>query len=297
MSVAVTPLSVIVGTRQGWPAIQPCIDALLPQVREVGGEMVVADGSGWPAPDLGQLVRWLKLPTSMSVFQLRHEAYRAAGGSIVAQTEDHCRVAPGWCSRILDQHARHPEAVAIGGALDNGTGEHLIDWAAFVVTQIPYVAPLPTGPVERTTGAANISLRRDAVNRLSNNDGFGTVELFASADLLRGGILLQDDQRIVYHDQSMGIVGTSAIEFHNGRALGGLRRRVMDRRDWLRVAGAGLLPFYRSGRAVRMAFQKRVPRGAVVGAIPWIVWLELCTSAGELIGYASGPGDSPKQLR
>jgi hypothetical protein len=102
---------------------------------------------------------------------------------------------------------------------------------------------------------------------------------------------------VILHDQSLGFVGTTAIEFHNGRTIGGFRRGIMDSRDWVRVAGAGVLPFYRSARAIRAAFGKRIPRQAVVTAIPWVLWLELCTSAGELLGYASGPGDSANRLR
>ena len=52
---------------------------------------------------------------------------------------------------------RDEEAAAIGGAVDNGTGTKPIDWAAYIVTQYPYAAPLPRGRVSRTTGASNIS--------------------------------------------------------------------------------------------------------------------------------------------
>jgi hypothetical protein len=292
------PLSVLVATRQGWPAIAPCIEALIHQVRDVGGELIVVDASGRDAPDLDAPVRWLPQPTSMSVFQLRQTAYGESRGEIVAATEDHCRVMAGWCRRILDLHAAHPEAAAIGGALDNGTTSNLIDWAAFIVTQAPAVAPLPHGPVERTTGAANVSLKRRAVERLPSHDGFGTIELFDTAEVAPGDeILLQDDSLVVLHDQSMGFVGTSAIEFHNGRTLGGFRRQFMSGRDWTRVAAAGVLPLYRSAQMVSIASRKRIPKRSLVAAIPWIVWLEYCTGVGQLLGYATGPGDSPSKLR
>ncbi|HEY7131044.1 MAG TPA: hypothetical protein VH440_02275 [Candidatus Limnocylindrales bacterium] len=285
-------------TRRGWPAAEPAIAAILAQLPDVGGELVVADASGRPAPDLGATVRWLSCPTSMSVFQLRSEAYAAARGELVAQTEDHCRVTPGWARRILELHEQWPNAAAIGGAVEQGDGREPIDWAAFVVTQLPYIAPLANGPVDRTTGATNLSLTRRGVARLPSHPDIGTIELFDSAALRDGGdILVQDDSFVVLHDQSLGVAGTSVIEFHNGRTIGGFRRRAMDRRDWGRVALAGVLPFYRSARAIRAARHKRVPGDALRQAIPWIVWLQLCTSAGELVGYALGPGDSPQRLR
>ena len=204
---------------------------------------------------------------------------------------------PGWCRRILDVHAEHPEAAAIGGAVENGTTDRLMDWAAFIVTQAPALAPLPNGAVQRTTGAANVSLKRRAVERLPSHDGFGTIELFDLAEVAPDGeTLLQDDSFVVTHYQSMGFVGTSSVEFHNGRTLGGFRRRYMDGRDWARVATAGVLPLYRSARMVSLASRKRMPRRSLIAAIPWIVWFEYCTGAGQLLGYAAGPGDSPSKL-
>jgi Glycosyl transferase family 2 len=292
-------LSIIIATRRGWPAMEPALDSVSDQAAAVGGEVLILDASGLPGPpDLAPHVRWISRPTHESVFAMRAAGLRQATGDIVAVTEDHCRATPDWCRRILEGHAAHPEAAAIGGAIDNGTGTKPIDWAAFIVTQFPYAAPLPRGPVPRTTGASNISLKRWAVERLPEPAEDTPIALLDSATISTDGeILVSDDTILVWHDQSLGFVGTTAIEFHNGRTIGGFRRGIMDQRDWVRVAGAGVLPFYRSARAVRAAFGKRIPRRAVVTSIPWVLWLQLCTSAGELLGYASGPGDSANRLR
>ena len=292
------PLSVIVVTRQGWPAISPCIDALVDQVRGVGGELIVLDASGMAKPELGPPVRWLSKPSSMSVFQLRQAAYGETRGNIVALTEDHCRVPSDWCEWILRQHADHPEAIAIGGAVDNGTRDHLVDWAAFFITQIPFVAPLDNGPADRITGPANLSYKRAALERMPDHGSFGAIELFDSMTLRRDDdVLLLDDSHPVLHDQSMGFGPTTAIEFHNGRTLGGYQRMRMDRRDWLRIAGFPVLPIYRSARTIRMALTKRVPKATLAASLPMVVWLQYSAGAGELLGYALGPGDSPRHLR
>ena len=292
-------LSVIIPTRRGWPATEPALASVADQAAAVGGEVLIMDSSGLPAPSgLAPHVSWVPRPTDESVFKLRAAGYQLARGEIVAVTEDHCRATPDWCRRILERHAEHPEAAAIGGAVDNGTPDHPIDWAAFIVTQFPYAAPLPNGPVKRTTSATNLSFKRRAVDRIPKHAEFGAMEIFDTGAILSDGdVLFQDDSIVVLHDQSMGFGGTSATEFHNGRLLGGFRRGIMDGRDWLRIGAAGIMPFYRSARAVRVALGKRLPRQAVVSAIPYVVWLELCTSAGELVGYASGPGDSPSRLR
>lgn len=292
------PLSVIVATRQGWPAIRPCIEAVLPQVRDVGGELIVVDASGLDAPDLGAPVRWLSQPTTRSVFQLRQTAYGETRGEVVAQTEDHCRVAAGWCEWTLRRHREHPEAIALGGAVDNGTREHLVDWAAFFITQIPFAAPLVNGPADRITGAANLSYKRAALERMPDHGSFGAIELFDSLTIRRDGeVLLLDDSHPVLHDQSLGFGPTSTIEFHNGRTIAGLRHRQMAGRDWLRIAAFSGLPAFRSIRTVRIAWTKRVSKATLVASIPLIVWLQYCSWAGEMLGYATGSGQSPRRLR
>lgn len=292
------PLSVIVATRQGWPAIAPCVDALVEQVRAVGGELIVVDSSGRASPELATHVRWLSKPTSMSVFQLRQSAYGETRGNIVALTEDHCRVPSGWCEWIIRQHAERPDAIAIGGAVENGTRDHLVDWAAFLLTQVPFLAPLENGPTERITGPANLSYKRAALERMPDNGSFGSIELFDSATLRRNDdVLLLDDSHPVLHDQSMGFGPTTAVEFHNGRTVGGYQRMRMGRRDWLRVAGFPVLPIFRSARTLRLALTKRVPKATVAASLPLIVWLQYSAGAGELLGYALGPGDSPRRLR
>ncbi len=293
------PLSVIVATRQGWPAIRPCIEAAEAQVGAVGGELLVLDASGTAGPeDLPSHVRWLPRDRSLTVFQLRRMGYDESRGEVIAQTEDHCRVPSGWCDWILCQHQEHPEAIAIGGAIDNGTRDRLIDWAAFFVTQTPFVAPLANGPADLITGAANVSYKRAALERMPDHGLFGTIELFDNPSVRRDGdMLLLDDSHPVMHDQSIGFGPTSAIEYHNGRTIGGFRRAQLGRRDWLRVAVFPVLPLFRSARTARIAWTKRVPRSRLVASIPLIVWLQYCAGAGELLGYAAGPGDSPRHLR
>ncbi len=291
-------LSVIVATRQGWPSIEQAIGDLVEQVEEVGGELIVLDASGREPPALPGHVRWLQQPDDLSVFQLRERGYREATADVVALTEDHCHVMPGWCRRILELHSAHPEAAAVGGSVANGTRDSDIDWAAFLVTQLPYTAPLPDGPSPWVTGPANLSLKRRAIERLPDNKGFGTIELFDQSALLApGDVFWLENGLVVDHYQSLGFGGTSVIEFHNGRALGGFRRRAMSWRDLVRVLAMPLVLGYRIVRTIRMARTRQVPSSAVRAAAPAIAWLHACASAGELVGYVLGPGDSAQRLR
>jgi hypothetical protein len=287
-------------TIRGWPDARLPIDAVREQVAHVGGEIVVVDGSGRPPPavdDVGPDVVWLSRPRE-SVFQMRAAGYAVCRGEIIAVTEDHVAPAPDWLERILAAHARHPEAIAIGGVVENGTTDHLIDWATFIVTQGPFIGPLPNGPADRIAGAATVSYKRAILDRLPAHGALGAIELFDTAEMRRPGeTLVNDDSIRVSHHQSMGVGGTTASQFHNGRAIAGFRRRHMTSGDWLRIVGFPVLPLYRTARSARIAWGKWVPRPVVIVTLPLMAFLHYAQATGEVLGYLGGPGSSPRRLR
>ena len=159
------PLSVVIGTGEGWPYVRDLVRALRPEIEGVSGELLIVDGSGGAAPpvtDLGAHVRWLSRDAA-SVFALYAIGLREARGEVVATTEDHALPRPGWCAAIVAAHAAHPEAAAIGGAIENGSTDALIQWASYFTTQGPHMAPLGDRVVPMTTNEANVSYKRSAV--------------------------------------------------------------------------------------------------------------------------------------
>jgi hypothetical protein len=54
---------------------------------------------------------------------------------------------------------------------------------------------------------------------------------------------------------------------------------------------------WRTIRIVRTGLAKRRLRGKVLASAPWTLWLELSQGLGHLLGYALGPGGSPRHLR
>jgi Glycosyl transferase family 2 len=292
-------VSVLVPTIRGWPDVRLPVEATRAQVAGVGGEIVVVDGSGRPAPGpevVGPDVRWISRPGE-SVFQMRTAGYAACRGDIVAVTEDHCEPAGDFVERILAAHAGQPDAIAVGGSVVNGTTDHLVDWATFIVTQGPFIPPILNGPTDRLLGAA-ISYKRAALERRPDHGALGAIDLFDAAEMRRpGDVLVNDDSIRVHHFQSMGVGGTAAAQFHNGRTIAGFRRRAMARGDWVRVVGFPLLPLYRTARSVRIAWGKQLPRSVVLVTIPIMAFLHYCQAAGELVGYVAGPGTSPQRLR
>ena len=295
------PLSVVVGTTEGWPYVKRVLDAIRGDAEALGVELIFVDGSGNPAPpleDVGRQVRWLT-SNADSVFKLYTQGLREARGEVIATTEDHAIPRPGWCAAILRAHAEHPEAAAIGGAIENGSGHSLVDWASYFITQGPHMAPLGNRQVSMTTNEANVSYKRWAVAELDDNDGLGFMAILHNKRLAaQGAILRVDDRMVVDHLEAVGLRATSSLHFHNGRSISGfVRRNGMTREHWLRAAAALLLPIYRTGRAVRVGMGKGRMRGRLLASVPIALWLDYCGAAGHLIGYVAGEGESPGHLR
>ncbi len=301
------PITALIASIRGWPEAREAVRRINPQVHTCGGEFIVADGSGNEPPsaaqmdELGGPIQWLSLP-GKSVFQLRLAGYRAARGEVVAITEDHVYVEPDWIQRVIEVHRRHPNAGAVGGAVYNHTDQKLVDWAAFFLTQGPFMPPLDNGVAERISGPANVSYKKRVLDRLKGvgDDEQGIIDFLELPDALEGEELVADDSIRVRHNQSQGLLRTSLAEFDNGRTIAGYRRREMTKGDWMRIASSPVLPAYRAVRQMRIVRAKKQQPGMtgsrMAQVLPAHLWFQYCAMAGELLGYATGPGDSPKRL-
>jgi hypothetical protein len=292
-------ISIVVATVDGWPETEAAVASFEIAASAVAGEVIIADGSGRVAPPRGALrtvTTWLQRDGE-SVFQLRAAGYRAAKAPIVAITEDHCKVPPDWARRMLDAHAANPEAVAVGGSVANGATQHAIDWASFLAVQVTQMTPIPNGPSDRLAGAVNVSYRRTVLSAIDDFDGLGAMDTLHQRELLAGGgAMIADDSIRVLHDQSLGWAGTIRIHYHAGRTFTGFVRRRMDMAGRARLAGVLVIPYARFARAIVIGRRKGY------GPILWRTWplillLYIVQGAGQVIGFAAGPGDSPRKVR
>jgi hypothetical protein len=290
------PISVVIPTASGWPAARLAIDTILPQLRANGGQLVVADVSRRPPPpELAGAgdVAWLSTPGEW-IIRARRAAYDHADGEIVALTEDHCTVAPDWIERILDAHRRDPEAAALTGAIENGTPDHLTDWALYLMAHVRLAPPLPAQP--DLVGKTNVSYKQ-AVLRTMPRHGPGSVEdLFNQYLRRRGARIVADDRIRVAHHQCATPAQLAELQFHNGRMIGGLRGTAMDGTDYLRMLLPGPLAAYRLMRTARVSLERDLPRQTVLASLPMIGLMQIVHALGESVGYLRGPGHSPLHL-
>lgn len=292
-------ITLTVATVQGWPAIATALNTLRVAAEVVGGEVIVADGSGGKAPaadQVGSIVRWGSHPGE-SIFQLRYRTYGAARGAVVAVTEDHVHVPPDWASRMIEAHQRHPEAAAIGGSVTNGATASIMDWASFLIVQASVAAPMRSGPSNRLSGAVNVSYKRSALERLDTYQGMGAIDVLHQRELAhQGALLLNDDTIRVSHVQPLGFRGATVINYHAGRTISGFRRKRMNAIQVARILGAPLIPVARYIRTVALL----APKGygsVLIRSTPAILWLLYAQGVGQFIGYVAGAGESPRHVQ
>ncbi len=299
-SVERPPLSVVISNTQPWPEVRPCLDSLHSQAQTIGAEIILADSSGQGLPDVPDSsypeVTWLKAPGA-SVFQLRALAIAHARGEIIAVTEDHCVPQPGWCEQILKAHKDYPEAAAIGGAVENGATASLVDWAGFFINNARFMLPIQCGECEHISLQANISYKRRALpDRFPD---YGIVEhLFNRALREKGEKLVADDQIVVKHVQSLGLLDSCTINFHSGRSVTGFRLRHMHSGErLLQLPRCFIVPLVRLWVTLRLVLRKRRFVGQLLASIPIMACILSFVAAGEFVGFIAGPGNSPQRLQ
>lgn len=292
-------LSVVIATGKPWPEVRACLDSLRDQARALDVEILLVDGDGEGLPEAAARtypnVRRLRR-AGASVFALRAWGLSEAAGDIVAITEDHCRVPPDWCERILRAHHEHPEAAAIGGAVENAATDHLMDWANFALVFSPFLPPIRDGESEEIALQANISYKRRVIPE--DMGRLGMMEFLFNRQLReRGEILVADGRIIVHHDQSHGFLGTLAMHFHNGRSIAGFRLPDLSGPGRVaRVLSTALLPPFLFYSTLRNVGRKKRLTGGILASVPLLAPLVVCHAAGELVGYLMGPGDSPRHI-
>jgi hypothetical protein len=292
-------LSVVIATTHPWPNSQECLEILLLQIAGIDAEILLADSSGIglpePVPEHLKSIRWIKAP-GVSVFHLRAIGTSAATGRIIAWTEDHCRPAADWCEKILDAHSAHPELAAIGGSMENGSTSTTGDWANFLTTFAPFIAPIDFAKTDRVPPPANISFKRLAIP--PGEIGPGEIEFVIKPQLQKERSIGVDDRIVVRHIQSRSFFESAVMHFHNGRSTSGLIASQLSRESRRqRLRHCFRLPQAIVRNVTEPLAGKTSVEEPLRRALPAIRLLAICHAAGEFCGLAfRTAGSSPTRL-
>jgi hypothetical protein len=288
-------LSLVVATRDGWPRYKPYFDHHRREIESVDGELLVLDGTNLPPPPqdaIGPNARWISRPGN-SVLALRALGYPEARGEIVAISEDHTRVPVGWAAAILECHAEHPEAVAIGGSVENGTSRSYVEWADFFCGHDREIPPVGRARRAGLLGLTNVSYKRAVLARNRPLAGVGVNDAVFQRELARAGeVMLLDDRIRCEHEQPLTFKSATRLLYHAGRMGAGGRRQRLNPAEVGRIIVTPLSPLYLTARLGVWLAMRRHHRVRFLVGIPAIMWFYGARAAGELVGYAAGPGKS-----
>jgi hypothetical protein len=284
-------LSIVIGTSDAGPEFDRSLASVREDACTSDAEIIVIDARPEAREHIDDGVIWLAAPGA-SVFRQRVAGLARAKGEVVAVTEDHCWVRPGWCRRILAAHNEHPDVTVIAGSMENGATAFALDRALFAMTAWPFVTPLGPERNARPPTAANITLKRRALGAGLVDEGW--FELIFARDAFLAGDCVVDEGIGVVHDKSFGAVGAISAVFHNARSSSGLVVGTLSpARRVRRLARAVLvLPFSLTITTLLHARSKPSLRGDVRGlaAVPVLALVHM---VGEIAGLMRGAGASP----
>ena len=112
------PLSVVVATKDRSSRLESLLEALETQTigRKAFELVVVDDGSTDSTPQVlnGRADRVIRHETATGPAIARQAGWHAAGGQLIAFTDDDCRPEPDWLEQALIAHAAAPGAIVQG---------------------------------------------------------------------------------------------------------------------------------------------------------------------------------------
>ena len=289
MEAPVGPISVTVASNRSLELLGACLASLLPQCSAHGAEVIVVRSA--PAAEIDRLardwpgVRFLAAPMDASIPVLRGMGLAAAGGELVALTEDHCVAAPGWLDALME--AAGNGVVAVGGGMGNAQVHRAVDWGAYFSEYGFFDAHRPPGD-DRLLTAANVAYRRQVLEEITAGALAGDWENVLHGRLVARGLTTRFAPRaVIRQNRTYELASFCRDRYEHGRDYA--RARVAEEAGtnrWIRLMSCLPLPVILSLRVARAA--GRGTPGAFLRALPATFTFLAAWSLGEAVGYLSG---------
>lgn len=298
-------ISVIVTVVSGKEALRDNLKVLTAQMNEINGELIVPyDQWSDDILDLAgefptvhfHLIEDLGLAVSSGVSAHQHRLYdrrravglRLARGKIIAFTEDHAVPSKDWCHQQLRLHKETPYEV-IGGAIENGV-DRPINWAWYYCDFGRYGRPFSDGEAEYISDV-NVSYKRGAlvlVEDLWQEAYSETTIHWALRE--RGARLFLDERLLVFQMRpAMSLFQAWRERIAWGRVFAETRgERLTVTRRLIFAVGTFILPPILLFRVLRHMFRQGRTATQVVSTIPFVLFLLVGWSLGEMLGYLVG---------
>ncbi len=288
-------ISVIVVSLLGMPIIDECLRALNDQQGDFDYEIIVVSPGkntafshiekNFPCVKLFQPAERLGIP------QLRALGISHASGDFVAITEDCCIPRENWLEEIIKAHRSGYDVV--GGAIENGSSDRLVNWAAYICEYSQMMLPVPNGEVGGLAGN-NCSYKREIFNKVDESLQKDYWEYFLHQELKKLEIkILSVPTIVVLKKKEFFFVYFLKQRFYFSRSFAGMRSRLLPpSRRLISAAFSPALPFLMTWRIAKQVVQKKRHVGRFVLSMPLLSIFMISYAAGELTGYLFGTGKS-----
>jgi len=290
-----TKLSVIIPSVNGLPSIGECLTALEKQRGSIDAEIIVADsnhdGTAEHICKNFPRVKLLKLNERRGIPELRALGMREATGDILIIIEDHCIAPENWFVEIVKAH--DSEYGVVGGAVENGSPERLVDWAVFLCEYSSFMLPIFAGETEFITGN-NTSYKRKVIEQLDEKLKRDYWEYFLHEELKSTGVkFLSTPSIVVSHKKEFGFFYFLSQRFHYSRSFAAMRRtKSKVSKQLIQLLFAPLLPAYLTWRIMRNVLHKKRHYKEFFLSLPLLVIFMFSYALGEFVGQLFGPGNS-----
>ena len=292
-------LSIVIAAWNNVSYLKNCLASLEKQARAEEIEVFVIsnyDGGNEEMKRQFSFARFVRLDDAATVPELRAQGVLHSNGKIIALLEDHCVFDENWRAEI--EKAHELQYAVIGGAIENGDHQKVLDWAVYFYDYGKYMLP-DTARVVTTLSGANVSYKREALEELSNFYSEGFYENFVHDELQRRGhTLYLMPSAIVYHKKNYSSNDALTQAFHHARAFAA--KRISDASPFNRIIFAMkslALPILLPTRIALEIFRKGRHRKELLKSLPYLLLLLTGWSFGEFCGYLFGAGDSAGQWK
>ena len=291
-------ISVVLATQNSARYVRRCLDSLRPQL-DATAEVIIADASSDGTEELIREeypdVRILHFVQPRGVPELMLEALQNTRGRIVALIDPGCVFPPDWLEKL--RRAHQSEYSVIGGAVENGQPDGMVNWACYMVDYGAFMLPARRHVTPLLPGI-HLSYKKKVLDLALGSMPDGFWKVFFHSDLTRRGIpFLFEPDLVTYYSRPDSFLSFLRRYFRRGWYFAAMRCKRMSRVSrFLRVIGFPALPLILLSQRIRAGIGKKSHRAEWLLSFPLQAIFLTGWAAGEWTGFLLGPNRLPAEV-